>query len=286
MEDGLLEWIKVVGPLIISWPIIGLLAIILFRKPLTELIKRFKESSGGKAEIGGLFKIDMGTPILPPQYKKATKEEDFEKIDMSQDIGEIRDQGPEGSVVGFSVAYAMQAAIKAKSNEVVVLSPRSIYNAAKEIDKSPIDIDTGAHLTSALRAVKETGAYLESDWPYANKMKPKPKTKPAYKILSYQKLIKIEDILNEMKQDKVVIVGITATEEFMSSDAAKSGKIVTRLPLKIIGGHSVCLVGYDGKEAEFKFANSWSKNWGANGFGFIRDSDLSRVLSDAYTLEL
>lgn len=283
MEDRLLEWIKVVGPLIISWPIIGLLAILLFRRPLAELIKRFMESPGSKGEIGPV-KFELGTPILPPQYSAATNEEGFEKIDLCQDIGIIRDQGPEGTVVGFSVAYAMQAAIKAKTGEEVALSPRSIYNAAKKVDQTPYD--AGTTVTAALKAMKQVGAYLESDWPYSSKTKSKPATKPAYKISSYQELKGIEGILNAMRQNKVVIVGITATEDFMSPDAAKNGRIVTRLPLKVIGGHSICLVGYDGKGAEFKFANSWGKNWGANGLGTIRDSDLSRVLGDAYTLEL
>ncbi len=283
MEDRLLEWVKVVCPLIISWPTIGLIAILLFRKPLTELIKRFMESSAGKAEIGPL-KIELGTPVLPPQYSAATKEAGFEKIDMSQDIGEIRDQGPEGTVVGFSVAYAMQAAIKARTSTQVVLSPRSIYNAAKKVDQTPYD--SGTTVTTALKAMQQVGAYLESDWPYSNKTKPKSGKKPAYRISSYQEPKGIEGILNAMRQNKVVIAGITATEDFMSPDAAKNGRIVTRLPLKVIGGHSICLVGYDGKDAEFTFANSWGKNWGENGFGTIRDSDLSRILSDAYTIEL
>ena len=72
----------------------------------------------------------------------------------------------------------------------------------------------------------------------------------------------------------------------LAPEAAKTGRFVTRLPLKIIGGHSVCLVGYDGKGAAFKFANSWGKAWGQEGFDTIRDSDLSKVLGEAFTIEL
>ena len=216
MEDRLLEWTKVVGPLVISWPIIGLLTILLFRKRLSELIKRFIESPESKAELGPL-KFELGRPVLPPQYSVATKEEGFERIDLSQDIGEIRDQGPEGTVVGFSVAYAMQAAIKAKTGEEVVLSPRSIYNAAKKLDKTPYD--AGTTVAATLKAMKLVGAYLESDWPYSNKAKAKPGKKPAYKISSYEEPKEIEGILNAMRLNKVIIAGITATEDFMSPDA-------------------------------------------------------------------
>jgi hypothetical protein len=284
-EERLLEWIKVVGPLIISWPPVVVVAIIIFREPLFALIKTFSESPESKAELGP-FKFQLGHPILPPQFSAAIEEEGFLKIDMSEDIGEIRQQGQEGSVVGFAVAYAMQAAIKAKTGEKVVLSPRSIYNAAKEYDGTPIDVDAGASLSSALKATEKIGAYLESDWPYSHRTNPNPGTNPAYKISSYSEVKGVDGIVNAMKQGKVALIGVTATEEFMSDDARKNGKIVIRLPLRIVGGHAICLVGYDQKLAEFKFANSWGNDWGAKGFGTIRDSDLSQVLGVAYTLEL
>jgi C1A family cysteine protease len=285
MEERLLEWIKVVGPLVISWPTFGLTATLVFRKPLLALIEKFTESPESKAEIGPL-KLELGHPILPPQYSAAIKEEGFLRIDMSEDIGEIRQQGQEGSVVGFAVAYAMQAAIKAKKGEKVVLSPRSIYNAAKKYDGMPIEEDTGANLSSALSAMEKIGAYLETDWPYSYRTEPKPGTNPAYKISIFSEVRGIDGIVNAMKQGKIVIISVYGTEDFTSDDSRKNGKIVIRLPLRTIGGHAICLVGYDQKLAEFKFANSWGNDWGVKGFGTIRDSDLAQILINAYTLEL
>ena len=283
MADNVLEWIRVVGPIVVSWPAIGLIAVLLFRKPLLGVIERFSQSQEGEAELGPL-KIKLGAPVLPPQYSKAPTEQRSETIDLSDTIGRIGDQGPEGTVVGFTVAYAMQSAIKIGRGEEIVLSPRSIYVAARKASKLPKDVDTGATLVAALNAVKKTGAYLESEWPYSSKTGPAAGTKPAYRISSYQPLDGIAAILSALRADKVVLVGLIVTEDFLSPDASKTGKIVARLPLKVVGGHSVCLVGYDEKEAEFKFANSWGKQWGKQGFGFIRDSDLSKLLGEAYTV--
>ena len=55
----MLEWLKVLGPIILSWPVVGLVIALIFRKPLLGLLERFSNSSGGKAEIGPL-KIELG----------------------------------------------------------------------------------------------------------------------------------------------------------------------------------------------------------------------------------
>ena len=55
----MLEWFKVLGPIILSWPVVGLVIALVFRKPLLGLFERFSNSSGSKAEIGPL-KIELG----------------------------------------------------------------------------------------------------------------------------------------------------------------------------------------------------------------------------------
>lgn len=51
----MLEWFKVV----VSWPVVGLVTVLVFRKPLLGFLERFSNSSGSKAEIGPL-KIELG----------------------------------------------------------------------------------------------------------------------------------------------------------------------------------------------------------------------------------
>ncbi|MDR6609069.1 hypothetical protein [Pseudomonas synxantha] len=55
----MLEWLKILGPIILSWPVVGLVIVLVFRKPLLGLLERFSNSSGSKAEIGPL-KIELG----------------------------------------------------------------------------------------------------------------------------------------------------------------------------------------------------------------------------------
>lgn len=283
MTDKILEWIKVVGPIVISWPTVVLIFIFLFKALLLALLKRFTESEGSKAEIGP-FKIELGNPVLPPQYRGATIKPEVEKIDLGKLIGSIGDTGPEGTTVGFAVAYALQAAIEARTGDSVVLSPRSIYSIAKKYDEWPGEDYEGTSVLGALDGLKEVGAYLESGWPYSMKKNPKKGTKPAYKISGYTKLEGIEQVLNALREGKAVIATIAVSDDFDKTDA--KGRVVIKLPLRQIGAKAICVVGYDGESAEFKFANDWGTGWGDNGFGLIRDTDLAKILQSAYSLEL
>jgi len=49
----LLEWIKTLGPLIISWPVVGLIAILMFRKPLRSLADSFTSQDVHRVKFGG-----------------------------------------------------------------------------------------------------------------------------------------------------------------------------------------------------------------------------------------
>jgi hypothetical protein len=60
MPDPLLEWVKVLGPLVFSWPvaIVGLAAF--FRDLIRRLANRLIASSDAKAEFGPL-KVQLGS---------------------------------------------------------------------------------------------------------------------------------------------------------------------------------------------------------------------------------
>lgn len=283
MGNKILEWIKVLGPIIISWPMVALLVVLLFKAPLLNLINRFTESTGSKAELGPI-KIELGSPVLPPQYRANTLQIEKEKIDLSSEIGTIRNTGPEGTTVGFAIAYAIQAAIKEKTNNTVKISARGIYVLAKKYDEWPGKDYEGTSVTGGLKAVQEVGAYLEEDWPYSDKAIPEPEPKPAYKILGYSEFKNIEQILNALRKNKVVIATIQVTDDFNKTD--KDGRVTVKLPLRTIGGKAICIVGYNADNAQFKFANDWGTSWGLNGFGFIKDTDLTNILISAYTVNL
>jgi len=213
-----------------------------------------------------------------------TKPGKLAAIDLSAEVGKIRDTGPEGTTVGFSIAYAMQAALKAQTGQQVTLSARGLYELAKQYDEWPGESYEGTSLLGGLKAAKTIGAYLESDWPYSEKKGP-PAAKPSYRVVSFDPVKGIDGIISALKQRRVVIAQVRVTEDF--AEAGKDGKVVIRSRQSGgIGSKGVCIVGYDPDSAEFRFANDWGASWGHQGFGLIRDTDLQKLLQAAYTLEV
>lgn len=55
----MLEWVKVLGPIVVSWPVAALVIVLLFRTSITRIFDAFHRASGSKAEIGPL-KVELG----------------------------------------------------------------------------------------------------------------------------------------------------------------------------------------------------------------------------------
>jgi hypothetical protein len=256
---------------------------IMFHRPINGVIDRFAQSTDGRAELGPI-KIQLGAPVLPPQYRPTVAEPASEIIDLSANIGKIGDTGPEGTTVGFSVAYAIQAKSYSEGRRDLVVSPRGIYTLAKRHDEYPGEDYEGTSLLGALRAGRTLGVYLEKDWPYSLKAPPPASVKPAFKLQGFTQTKTVSQVLDALRSGQVVVASVSVTSDFDSP--SKDGKVVLKLPLTTIGLKTIAIVGYETKSAEFKFANDWGTGWGANGFGRIKDSDLTKIMQDGYTVEL
>jgi hypothetical protein len=285
MDDKLLEWVKVLGPIVFSWPVVAVLIVLFFRKPLMIILGKFAKAPEGSTLKAGPFELQIGKNIHPKLDTDKESEAAFEQIDLSKSIGEIRNQGPESTVVGFSLAYAMQASIYQKRGISVTLSPRSIYATAQKYDEWASRPHEGTSLSGAIRGMKKEGAYLESDWPYDERKKPQFIKKPSHKVSAAKRLFTIEQIEEALLGGSVVVASIKWTKDFYKPD--ENGRVILRgsSVTDIIGAGTVCFVGYNTKSAELKFALSWGTRWGQAGFGFIRDSDLSKILIEAYIIE-
>lgn len=208
------------------------------------------------------------------------------KIDLSPEIGPIRDQGSEGSTTGFSTSYALEAEYSRVRGASSVFSARSIYVEARRNDEWPGEDYAGSSVQGAMKGLKEVGAYFDGDWPYERELEPLPNRKSAVKITAYSRIPKerTDLFIEALRSGKTVVISIRVTDDF--SKVGKDGKLTISEDAQTSGGHSVCIVGYDGETDEFKFANMWGTSWGKSGFGYIRRVDLKDFVIDAFTLSL
>jgi C1A family cysteine protease len=280
-KDYVLEWAKIVLPLVLSWPVFGIVFLLVFHGSLIGFIDKFSQAEGSKAEIGPV-KFEIGKIVLPPQYRDATIEVTNISIDLSRHIARIKDQGPLGSTVGYSIGYTIEISLKLKQITAPDISSRGIYETAKDYDEWPGTDYEGTSVLGALKATRELGFFSESDWP-SNQAKRPPTIKPIMKIKGYSKLAATTDVLTRLKAGQPVAASIQIPSEF---DNPKNGVVKLSATSKPIGGHSICIVGYNEETKLFKFANSWSEKWGDKGYGYISENDLKAIWTDGYTLDV
>lgn len=196
-----------------------------------------------------------------------------------QDITPVRDQEREGTCVGFACTVGMKEwQEKKEHHESINLSPRYLYEKAKAVDPFPDGAPRcgdgdGTSIRTAMDILKNEGVCEESFWPYESCNPGIPQSgadtnASKYKIKAYAQL----DTLEVMKRSLVVngpfVIGISVYKNWWGPEVAKTGKI----PLpegEFIGGHALCVVGYDDDTQLFKFKNSWSDRWGDKGFGYL-----------------
>jgi hypothetical protein len=84
-----------------------------------------------------------------------------------------------------------------------------------------------------------------------------------------------------------VVIGIYLTESFMKGTSLTYGQYNPRAGEKYIGGHAMCVVGYDDTKfgGSFEVMNSYGTNYGDGGFVWISYEDFAATVGEAYVMK-
>lgn len=207
------------------------------------------------------------------------------KIDWTSKMSPVRDQGDEGTCVGFATTVGMKEyQEKIDYGKLVELSPRFLYNECKKIDGIP-DAE-GTSIRVAVKVLKKIGVCREKFWQYKPHQKDKPKKgadKDAkkFKIKTYARIIDLNELKLTLATKGPCVIGVYVFSGMMET---KDGKI--KMPKKnerALGGHAICPVGYDDKTGFIKFKNSWGVNWGDKGYGYLPYEYIEKYMMDAWS---
>jgi hypothetical protein len=229
----------------------------------SKTAERKQKAQEGQTRLAGIAK----------KKKIYLPEASLPLVDLTSHMTPIRDQGNEGCSVGFPAAAALEYQIYKKHKKKVIISPQYIYYLAKIEGKSDPLLDTGAFNKDAVKILKTKGAILEDVWPYnPENFKTVPidqiNRADKYKITHRYQLTTVEEIKSAIQQYGPVVIGIPTYNSI--SKASKTGMVPDPvLNDKTLGGHAVCIVGYDDDKKLFKFRNSWGNKWGARGYGYL-----------------
>lgn len=216
-----------------------------------------------------------------------------DKIDLRPFTSAIEDQLNLGSCTGNAIAGAIELVDRKLYQKYLEISRLFIYYQERLIENS-VYFDDGAYIRDGFKVVNKWGAPLESLWPYdVTKWNVEPSPE-AYadaskrKVTEYQRCMDFNAVKNVLASEFPVVIGFYVYESFENTEVAKTGIMTYPDTSKeyLLGGHAVCLVGYNDQEQHFIARNSWGVGWGDQGYFYmpyqvIQDINMS---SDFWTL--
>lgn len=250
-----------------------------------------------------------GLIFNPTEYQKAPLKANIlikgdlpDKISLKKYTPEINSQGPYGTCVGWSTGWAFRTTLEAVKNNWTdknvitknAFSPLFVYYNA--LDNKEEGCKKGTSIFNAFKTLKNIGVpyYYDFSPMCANEIQESIYEKAKYhKIENYSRLFdynsdgetKVNKIKEALFNKQPVSIGILCPNSF---DIAKNVWNPTEDPQSIESGHAITVIGYDDNMygGAFEIMNSWGKDWGNNGFMWIKYSDMGKYCHSGFTATL
>lgn len=222
-------------------------------------------------------------------------------VDLSNYFTSVKNQGSIGSCTAHSVIALMEYNYRKFTGDMKedIFSERFTYytTRVKIAGDSPSD-DSGAYLRDTLKSMVKYGASPESLCKYSESFSSEPTPMSYQEASKYQALTYLsipvgtniterQNALNSMKT--LLKSGHPFVGGFLCYSNLYNGTngniLLPGENDKIIGGHAICIVGYDDKRSVLKFKNSWGASWGDRGYGYLPYEYILRgEFFDAWTI--
>lgn len=182
---------------------------------------------------------------------------------------QVYDQGDIGSCTAQSASCMYATVFHKKSKQRIDPSRLFIYYNTRSIQNT-LHEDSGATLRDTMKALRRYGVCQEKYWIYANiRLFQKP-TPVCYQegqrrqVLSYASVpLQLNTMKQLLYQKHAFVIGFLVYPSFFTSGDTVPVPNPASEPL--LGGHAVCIIGYDDRRQAFLARNSWGLGWGVNG---------------------
>lgn len=152
------------------------------------------------------------------------------------------------------------AAVEVQGNAII--RPSTLYTQAQDLDEWEGTNYDGTSNRAAAKALQARGF-----------------------VGAYRRIYDVETLADTILTHGPVPIGVNWYTEMFTPDP-ETGEIV--IGGRVEGGHAVLINGASKPDEMFRFKNSWGRDWGRKGFGYISFDNMQRLLNehgDAYYAE-
>ena len=225
-------------------------------------------------------------------YHNDTIVEHKEYVDLREWDTIVESQDSLGSCSSNALTNAYELCVNRMYPEYFTHLSRLFIYYNTRAEYGDILIDDGMFIRDGLKSLQKFGVCSEQLWPYdVEKFDGRP-TDECYedakkrKILKYEKLISNYYITDVLNNNKPVVFGMEIYEGFMDLNERTSTVSFPGRKEKSLGGHAMCMVGYDLSKRLFLAKNSFGPNWGSNGYCWIPFDYIRQEGYDIWTFEI
>jgi len=223
-----------------------------------------------------------------------------ERVSLEKYCPDRLNQGQQGSCVAWASAYAARSIMQARETgqdpNSTAFSPSFLYN------QIGLEGCQGSYIIRAMETMKTTGAVSLDQFPYNEEDCSKQPSQyllqsaEQFRTKGFNRLSKGGDdyktdmlaVKQNLAQGAPVVIGMMVGGSFMQGMLGKKVWIPESSDYQMsgFGGHAMCVIGYDDylEGGAFQIMNSWGKEWGENGIGWVRYKDFDYFVKEAYGL--
>lgn len=211
-------------------------------------------------------------------------------VDLSQNFPAPGDQGRQSSCVGWATAYALKTFHEKIEMGWSLNTVDHLFSPAFVYNQINWGRDEGSYIFQALDLAVNQGIATLRQMPYSDTDYLTQPSAAAYteaaqfKSAQWSRINDTSQIKAALVNRNPVVAGITVYQQLMDLEGEDS--VYNTRSDSDYGGHAVTIVGYDDNRygGAFKVINSWSRNWGDDGYFWMPYSFAQGVLSEAYVL--
>jgi hypothetical protein len=225
----------------------------------------------------------------------------------------VGDQSFYGTCVGWSSTYAGMTILenillKRKGSEVLpekCFSPQLTYDICRF--ESDNNCTKGLYIINALNMLKDIGTIRNEKYPSTceDNMSRHGLERIYNDTISQDSLSRLLKDIKTTRLSGFITIGganivenvkyylaknmpvIFSMEMYNSLQSIPASSVWTGVTDNFIGGHAMCVVGYDDNKdgGSFEIMSSWGTEWADRGYAWFKYSDFAKVTDEAYALK-